>query len=91
MRTKDRVRQYRAEHPASTVREIQHALNISSPSVVQYHLDVGTRVDRVQELEAAIRMMRTPFASTLTHKDALHRLREINSLTYAALGDGRDN
>lgn len=89
MRTKDRVRQYRAEHPSSTVREIQHALNISSPSVVQYHLAVGSWVDHVQELEAAIRMMRTPFASTLTHEEALHRLREINNLTYAAMWRGR--
>ena len=26
--------------------------------------------------------MRTPFASTLSHDDALERLREINRLTY---------
>jgi len=91
VRTKDRVRQYRSEHPSATVREIQSALGISSPSVVQYHLEVGTKVDRIQELETALRMARTPFASTLTHEDALHRLREVNQLTYAAIGDGRDD
>lgn len=90
MRTKDRVRNYRAMHPSATVREIQAALGISSPSVVQYHLGVETRVDRIGELEAALRMMRTPFASTLCHNGALERLREINNLTYAALGDGRE-
>lgn len=91
MRTKDRVREYRMAHPSSTVREIQSALGISSPSVVQYHLEVGSKVDRIAELEAALRMVRTPFASTLKLDDALERLREINQLTYAALGDGRDN
>lgn len=85
MRTKDRVRDYRRRNPHATVREIQDALNISSPSVVQYHLGTGTRVDRIAELEAAVREMRTPFASTLGHEDALERLREINRLTYAAL------
>lgn len=90
MRTKDRVREYRRANPLATVREIQSALSISSPSVVQYHLEVGTKVDRIAELEGAIRLMRTPFASTLNSHDALERLREINQLTYAALGDGRD-
>ena len=90
MRTKDRVREYRQANPSATVREIQAALGISSPSVVQYHLGVGTRVDRIGELEAAIRLVRTPFPSALSHEDALLRLREINNLTYAALGDGRE-
>lgn len=51
MKTRDRVLQYRIAHPAATVREIQIALGISSPSVVHYHL---TKVDRVEEMKARI-------------------------------------
>lgn len=79
MRTKDRVRAYRADNPAASVREIQDALGISSPSVVQYHLNTDTEVDRVVAL---LLLCRTPFASTLTHEQALERLREINRITY---------
>lgn len=86
MTTRDRVMQYRQRHPTATVREIQAALGISSTSVVQHHLK---RASRRATLEDAIRQMRTPFASTLSHDEALERLREINRLTYAVLGDGR--
>lgn len=54
MRTKDRVRQYRAEHPCSTVREIQDALGISSPSVVQFHLTTNAKADKVALLRTAL-------------------------------------
>lgn len=86
-RTKDRVREYRRQHPDSTVREIQSALGISSPSVVQFHLENDARVDEIKALRSALLMVRTPFASTLRHEEALERLREINQTTYAALGD----
>jgi len=88
-RTKDAVRDYRRTHPTSTVREIQKAIGISSPSVVQFHLENDSRVDEIAVLRNALLKIRTPFASTLDHEDALERLREINQLTYAALGDGR--
>lgn len=86
MKTRDRVIAYRQRHPSATVREIQAALGISSPSVVQYHLNNDSR--RVT-LEDALREVRTPFASTLKHEEALARLRDINRLSYAVLGDGR--
>jgi cell division inhibitor SulA len=55
MRTKDRVRKYREKHPAATVREIQDALDISSPSVVQYHLTTDTKRDAVALLRDALK------------------------------------
>lgn len=54
MRMKERVRQYRAKHPMSTVREVQKALGISSPSVVQYHLTTDTKDDAIKMLRAAL-------------------------------------
>jgi len=86
VKTRDRVLKYRERHPTATVRDIQLALGISSPSVVQYHL---ANASRRATLEDALRQTRTPFASTLTHEEALSRLRQINRLTYAVLGDGR--
>lgn len=86
MKTRDRVMQYRKQHPTATVREIQSALGISSPSVVQHHL---TNASQRATIEDALRQTRTPFASTLSHSEALARLREINRLTYAVLGDGK--
>lgn len=53
-RTKDRVREYAKRHPTATVREIQAALELSSPSVVQYHLTTRTRVDDVLLLRDAL-------------------------------------
>ena len=88
MKTKEQVLRYRKEHPAATVREIQDALDISSPSVVHFHL---TNASRRSTLEDALRKARTPFASTLSHDGALARLREINRMTYAVLGDGRQS
>lgn len=82
MRTKDRVREYRDQHPGSSLRDIQAALGISSPSVVKHHLDNDTKLDRIKDLKVRIFSMRTPFASTLSHEAALERLREINRLTY---------
>lgn len=88
MKTRDRVLRYRDRHPTATVRNIQEALNISSPSVVHHHL---THSSRRTTLEEALRKVRTPFASTLSHDEALERLREINRMTYAVLGDGRQS
>ena len=82
MKTRDRVLRYRERNPTATVREIQDALDISSPSVVQFHL---TSKGRRAELEDALRKVRTPFASTLSHEAALERLRQINRLTYQVL------
>ncbi len=55
MRTKDRVRKYREKHPASTVREIMTALDISSPSVVHYHLTQDAKQDAVELLRDALK------------------------------------
>ena len=41
--------------------------------------------------QKTIEDLRTPFASTLSHDEALERLREINRMTYAVLGDGRQS
>lgn len=54
MRTKDRVREYAAKHPCATVREIQKALGISSPSVVQFHIKVDAKDDKVKVLRSAL-------------------------------------
>ena len=54
MRTKDLVRKYREKHPTATVREIMEALNISSPSVVQYHLSTDSKHDAVALLRDAL-------------------------------------
>lgn len=58
MRTKDRVRRYRERHPASTVREIQIALGISSPSVVQFHLANSTKQDALEVLRKENKVLR---------------------------------
>lgn len=39
MNTRDAIKEYIRFHPAATVREIQEACKISSPSVVHYHLE----------------------------------------------------
>lgn len=44
--------------------------------------------ERIEHLEAALRLARTAFASTLSIIDAHERLRQINRLTFAILGDG---
>lgn len=55
MRTKERVRKYAAEHPCATVREIQKSLGLSSPSVVQFHLKVNAKDDKVKILRSALK------------------------------------
>lgn len=65
MRTKDRVRAYRNNHPAATVREIQAALGISSPSVVQYHLDTDAKADKIALLREALEACATQLAHCL--------------------------
>lgn len=65
MRTKDRVRHYRKAHPSATVREIQQALNISSPSVVQYHLTSDAKADSVKLLREALDACATQLAHCL--------------------------
>ena len=59
MRTKDRVRKYAKDHPAATVREIQKALGLSSPSVVHFHLKVDSKDDKVKILRSALKMCLT--------------------------------
>lgn len=51
MKTNARVRKYAKEHPGATVREIQSALGLSSPSVVHYHL---RREDKMTMLREAL-------------------------------------
>lgn len=65
MRTKDRVRRYAKDHPAATVREIQQALGISSPSVVQFHLKVDAKEDKVKVLRSALKTCMTQLAHCL--------------------------
>lgn len=38
-KTRDDILAYRDSHPGATVREIQKACGVSSPSVVQHHLE----------------------------------------------------
>jgi len=65
VRTKERVREYAAKHPASTVREIQKALGLSSPSVVHFHLKVSAKQDKVVVLRAALKTCMTQLAHCL--------------------------
>lgn len=65
MRTKERVRQYRESHPDATVRDIQSALGISSPSVVQYHLKTDTKDDQIALLRIALSDCATQLAHCL--------------------------
>ena len=65
MRTKDRVRRYRERHPEASVREIQSALGLSSPSVVQYHLDIDATADKVALLRDALKDCATQLARCL--------------------------
>lgn len=65
MRTKDRVREYAAKHPAATVREIQKALGISAPSVVHFHLKVDAKADKVKVLRSALKACMTQLAHCL--------------------------
>lgn len=70
MRTRDRVKSYAAEHPDATVREIQSALKLSSPSVVQHHLkwpsvaEMTFRLKRlsIADMRSATRDERAEFA-----------------------------
>lgn len=39
MTTRERIATYLKRHATATVREIQKACRVSSPSVVQYHLE----------------------------------------------------
>lgn len=64
-RTKDRVRDYRKQHPNATVREIQTALGISSPSVVQFHLTHDASADKIAMLRAALEDCETQLAHCL--------------------------
>ena len=64
-RTKERVRAYRDEHPDATVREIQIALGISSPSIVYYHLTTDAEADKVALLRAALDACATQLAHCL--------------------------
>ena len=64
-RTKDLVREYRRQHPSSTVREIQMALGISSPSVVQFHLTTDAKADKVAMLREALEACETQLAHCL--------------------------
>lgn len=58
MKTRDRVRRYAKANPDATIRDIQQALKISSPSVVHYHLHSRTVCDRIDELKAQIEAMK---------------------------------
>lgn len=70
MRTRDRVREYRDRHPSATVREIQVALGISSPSVVHYHLRKVDRVEAMKERIADI-ARRIRYAADMVGDDEL--------------------
>ena len=65
MRTKERVRKYAVEHPCATVREIQKALGLSSPSVVHFHLKVHAKDDKVKILRSALKTCMTQLAHCL--------------------------
>lgn len=48
------MRAYAEKHPTATLREIQKALGISSPSVVHFHLKVDAKQDKVKVLRNAL-------------------------------------
>lgn len=54
LKRKKQVRKYAAEHPGATIREIQDALGISSPSVVHRYLNTVTREDKIEMLREAL-------------------------------------
>lgn len=79
MRTKDRVRRYAKKHPGKTVREIQTALGISSPSVVHFHLKPATKTDKITVLSDALsRIMACTGSSTEAHHIAAAALASID-------------
>lgn len=59
MRTKDRVRKYAKDHPKASVRDIQKALGLSSPSIVHFHLKVDSKDDKVKVLRSALKTCMT--------------------------------
>lgn len=59
MRTKDRVRKYVKAHPKASVRDIQKALGLSSPSIVHFHLKVDSKDDKVKVLRSALKTCMT--------------------------------
>jgi putative heme degradation protein len=65
MRTKAKVRAYREQNPDATVRDIQKALDISSPSVVQFHLTVDAKADQIALLRSALDACATQLAQCL--------------------------
>ena len=50
-----KVREYAAMHPCATLRDIQAALKISSPSVVYFHLKSHSKLAKVEVLTDALR------------------------------------
>lgn len=59
MRTKGRVRKYAKDHPKASVRDIQKALGLSSPSLVNFHLKVDSKDDKVKILRSALKTCMT--------------------------------
>lgn len=57
MRTKDRVRKYAKDHPKASVRDIQKALGLSSPSIVHFHLKVDSKDDQINILRSALKKL----------------------------------
>lgn len=65
MRTKDLVRKYAKDHPEASVRDIQKALGLSSPSLVHFHLKVDSKDDKVEILRSALKTCMTQLAHCL--------------------------
>lgn len=64
------MRRYLIAHPSATVREIQVALGLSSPSAVHYHLRKVDRVDALKDRIADI-ARRIRYAADMVGDDEL--------------------
>jgi len=53
---KQKLIKYKSEHPEATYRQMQKLFNVSSPSVVHYHLNAELSKQKVKEKAARIRL-----------------------------------
>lgn len=65
--TKERVRDYRAKNPDASLRAIQKALGISSPSVVKFHLDNDRKRGEIMAVLKAANQRLLEHGDTLRH------------------------
>lgn len=52
---KQKLVEYKSQHPEATIREMQKLFNVSSPSVVHYHLNAEGMKEKVRKRAAELR------------------------------------